>query len=183
MTMSKVMPEVVRGQFEALGPRTENLLPEAHKKFRAQKSRFMLYLALLLGWFLGQPFADPVILHFFVQSLGLLLLALATGALRVMGYCNACIDRLERIEVAQTRLLDKYGVDLGMYLGNPIAKAKELSDPAVMSKLQQEVDGLSESLVALSARLRMSEISAYTEMFGFLRGRFESESGRRPDDV
>ncbi len=171
--MAKLMPVPVRGQFDAIAPRVVQARNDATKKWGTQQKRFFFYLGLLVVWFFGQPFADPAAAHFVVQSLGLVLLALATGSLRVLGICSECIDRLERIDNTRQRLLDKYGVDLEKNEGNPVALGKAL-DAKVQAELEADVAAVQNELVGIASLLRMSEVNAYLEMFGAIRGKFES---------
>ena len=184
--MAKVMPGPVREQFESIDHDAKEQLSEAKAKVATQQRRFFLYVGLLVLWFFGQPFADPPTLHFVAQSLGLMLLALATGSLRVLSNCSECIARLQGVTDSQLRLRDQYGVDLENNLNNPIETAKQLANSKQLEKLQTEITDTKERLREISSLLRMSEVNAYLELFGVLRSKTalaagQGNAGKKPD--
>ena len=163
-----LLPVPIRDEFKRIEAELAELMPKGADAFERRKRFFFGYLSILVIWYIGQPFADPPVLHYLVQTLGLIMIALATGTLRVLKQVEGCLTTLDDIEARAIRLRGEVGYDHDAGAGNPIEIAKRIGDPKNLAALQNKVAAMSEELKSIKSILRRGSFEAYMEMFAIV---------------
>ncbi len=163
-----LLPVQIRDEFKRIETERAELAPKAEAAFERRKKYFFGYLLTLVVWYIGQPFADPPVLHYLVQTLGLIVIALATGTLRVLKQVEGCLTALDAIGARAVRLRGEVGYDHATGAGNPIEIAKKINDPKYMAVLKNKITAMSTELNSIKSILRRGSFEAYKEMFAIV---------------
>lgn len=169
-----LLPAPIKEPFNSIAKERLELIPKAEAAFARGKRTFFIYLVILVLWYLGQPFADPTVMHYLVQTIGVIVIALATGTLRVLKQIEGCLATLDEVGDRSLALIGELGVDFKDGVGDPIAITKKLQDETYLAKVKAEVAALAGEIKAVKSILRRGSFEAYLEMFAVV--------GRDPRD-
>ena len=135
---------------------------------KSNRSRFILALVLLMIWYLGGPFAPSAPLHFVIQAVGVFLVALGIGVLRVLQSMVPLRTQLASIRHELLTIEDNLGIDFKAGLGNPAAIASRLT-PNARTELEKLYSNIAGQLAEVEGQVETSVIGVYFELFAALR--------------
>lgn len=163
------MPAMVAGRHLELAGRYRKAEGDRKKLAKRNRDRFILVLVLLLIWYFGGPFAGAPVLHYLVQTVGLVLVALGLGTLRVL---QALVAGGRDLRVVKDRLIaleDRWGIEFSKGIGSATEVAGKLEDPAVVKSLEEGYMELAENVGRVEGDLERSLFGVYLELFSTIR--------------